>query len=305
MVVPVSAVPRIRYASGLCIIAAGVLLLSGCWGWIPEDPAAGVQAPAKPVTPPAAEAASQQQEPAADSAAAAGWYTVEAGDTLFSIAWRFRHQVRDLAAWNDLGDGSLILAGQRIRLSPPPGYSASESAATVAVASPAPRAAAGGGSSGEARPSSGSSASGAAASPRPAARSPASTSSRATGASKWGWPADGSVDASGARARPGDYGIRILGERGWNVVAADGGKVVYAGDGLKAYGLLVIVQHSPEWLSAYGHNEMILVREGDEVSAGQRIATMGMGPGNAAMLHFEIRQNGKPVEPIGLLPPRS
>ena len=304
MVVPVSAVPRIRFASGPCIIAAGVLLLSGCWGWIPEDPTPTGRAPAEPITPPAAETASPQQAPAADSAAA-GWYTVKAGDTLFSIAWRFRHQVRDLASWNDLGDGSLILAGQRIRLSPPPGYSAPESEAAVAVASPAPRPAAGGGSSGEMRPSSGSSASGAAASPRPAARRPTPASRPAAGASKWGWPADGSVDASGARARPGDYGIRILGERGRNIVAADGGKVVYAGDGLKAYGLLVIVQHSPEWLSAYGHNEMILVREGDEVSAGQSIATMGIGPGNAAMLHFEIRRNGKPVEPIGLLPPRN
>ena len=303
MVVLVSAVPRIRFASGLCIIAAGVLLLSGCWGWIPEDPTPAGQAPAEPVTPAASETAARQ-DPAPDNAASAGWYTVEAGDTLFSIAWRFRHQVRDLAAWNDLGDGSLILVGQRIRLSPPPGYSASESEAAVAVASPAPRAPAGSGSSGEARPASASSASGATASQRPAAR-PAAPSGRSASALKWGWPAAGSVDASGARARPGDFGIRILGERGRNIVAADGGKVVYAGDGLKAYGLLVIVQHSPEWLSAYGHNEMILVREGDEVSAGQSIATMGIGPGNAAMLHFEIRQNGKPVEPIGLLPPRS
>ena len=80
---------------------------------------------------------------------------------------------------------------------------------------------------------------------------------------------------------------------------------MYAGDGLKAYGLLVIVQHSPQWLSAYGHNEKILVSEGDEVRAGQAIATMGVGSGNTAMLHFEIRRNGKPVEPIGLLPQRN
>ena len=104
--------------------------------------------------------------------------------------------------------------------------------------------------------------------------------------------------------KAGDFGIRVMGQRGQDIVAADAGKVMYAGDGLKAYGLLVIVQHTPEWLSAYGHNEKILVREGDEVSAGQAIATMGTGPGNAAMLHCEPRRNGKPVEPIGLLPPR-
>ena len=112
------------------------------------------------------------------------------------------------------------------------------------------------------------------------------------------------MDVDGARARAGDYGIRILGTRGQDIMASDGGKIMYAGDGLKAYGLLVIVQHSPEWLSAYGHNERILVKEGDEVRAGQPIATMGMGPGNTAMLHFEIRRNSKPVEPVGLLPPR-
>ncbi len=95
-----------------------------------------------------------------------------------------------------------------------------------------------------------------------------------------------------------------MGRRGQEVNAAGGGTVMYAGDGLKAYGLLVIVQHSPEWLSAYGHNERILVEEGQQVRAGQPIATMGMGPGNTAMVHFEIRRDGKPVEPLALLPPR-
>ena len=80
---------------------------------------------------------------------------------------------------------------------------------------------------------------------------------------------------------------------------------MYAGDGLKAYGKLVIVRHTPQWLSAYGHNERILVKEGDEVRAGQPIAAMGIGPGNAAMLHFEIRRGGKPVEPMNLLPKRN
>ncbi len=105
--------------------------------------------------------------------------------------------------------------------------------------------------------------------------------------------------------RTGDYGVRIMGQHGQNIHAMDSGKVMYAGDGLKAYGLLVIVQHSPEWISAYGHNDSILVKEGEEVRAGQPIATMGMGPGNAAMLHFEIRRDGKPVEPMTLLPPRN
>lgn len=221
------------------------------------------------------------------------WYTVEAGDTLFSIAWRFRFQVDDLAAWNELGDGSLILVGQRIRLTPPPGYAASDGGAPAAAASPARTATAGGAAT--ARPPASSEAPAAAPSTRPGT---------AAGPHGWRWPTEGSLDVESARARAGDYGIRILGTRGQDIRAADGGKIMYAGDGLKAYGLLVIVQHSPEWLSAYGHNERILVREGDEVRAGQPIATMGMGPGNAAMLHFEIRRNGKPVEPVRLLPAR-
>ena len=221
------------------------------------------------------------------------WYTVEAGDTLFSIAWRFRFQVNDLAAWNELGDGSLILVGQRIRLTPPPGYAASDGGAPTAAASPARTATAGGAGAGA----------GSASSEAPAA-APSTRPGTAAGPDGWRWPTEGRLDVESARARAGDYGIRILGTRGQDIRAADGGKIMYAGDGLKAYGLLVIVQHSPEWLSAYGHNERILVREGDEVRAGQPIATMGMGPGNAAMLHFEIRRNGKPVEPVRLLPAR-
>ena len=213
---------------------------------------------------------------------------MESGDTLFSIAWRSRVRVTDLAAWNKLGDGSLILVGQRLSLTPPPGSAVAEQGGSAAGSATA---AVGGRS---APPKASPSSSGASSSAGPA-----------PGKGKWRWPTQGSVDAKSARVRTGDFGIRIMGERGQDIVAADGGKVMYAGDGLKAYGLLVIVQHTPQWLSAYGHNEKILVNEGDAVRAGQPIATMGVGSGNAAMLHFEIRRNGKPVEPIGLLPPRN
>lgn len=270
------------------MMAFGALLLSGCWNWIPEDPVPAGQAPAEAIPSSAAPSESPRESPAGAVAdVSLEWYTVEAGDTLFSIAWRFRLRVNELAAWNELGDGSLILVGQRIRLTPTPAYAASESGAAAAVASPAPRTAGAGTSS-----------------PQDTSAPSSLPSGPASVATRWEWPAGGSVDVKGARSRAGDYGIRILGERGQDIVAADGGKVMYAGDGLKAYGLLVIVQHSPEWLSAYGHNERILVKEGDAVRAGQPIATMGTGPGNAAMLHFEIRRNGKPVEPVRLLPAR-
>lgn len=284
-----SMVSRIRSAGRLCLMTAGVLLLSACWNWIPEDPAPAGQAPPEAIP----SAATPSESSRRSTAGANDWYTVEAGDTLFSIAWRFRHPVSDLAAWNELGDGSLILVGQRLRLTPPPGYSASGSVAAAPASSPATRGSAGGGVATDR---------GSSPQDLPAPSSP--SSQPASGATRWGWPTTGSVDVEGARARDGDYGIRILGTRGQDIMASDGGKIMYAGDGLKAYGLLVIVQHSPEWLSAYGHNERILVKEGDEVRAGQPIATMGVGPGNAAMLHFEIRRNGKPVEPVRLLPRR-
>ncbi len=304
MVVPVSVVPRNRGVGRLYLMTAGALLLSGCWNWIPEDPTPAGQAPAAAI-PSAATPSESGGESAAGAATdiASDWYTVEAGDTLFSIAWRFRVQVNELAAWNELGDGSLILVGQRIRLTPPPGYAASGPVAAAPVSSPAMRVSAGGGTARDPVSSPGGAGSGASSAPGSPATSSAA-SGPAAAASRWEWPTGGSVDVEGARARAGDYGIRILGTRGQDIMAADGGKVMYAGDGLKAYGLLVIVQHSPEWLSAYGHNERILVKEGDEVRAGQPIATMGTGPGNTAMLHFEIRRNGKPVEPVPLLPPR-
>ncbi|MCY3604186.1 MAG: peptidoglycan DD-metalloendopeptidase family protein [Gammaproteobacteria bacterium] len=298
-----SIVPRIRSAGRLCLMAAGVVLLSACWNWIPEDSAPAGQAPPEAIPSAAAPTESPRQSTAAAADGADDWYTVEAGDTLFSIAWRFRHPVSELAAWNELGDGSLILVGQRIRLTPPSGYAASGSAAAAPVSSPATRVSAD--AEPAATPGSSPGGPGARASSPQGSPAPSSPPSRpASGSTGWEWPTAGSVDVEGARARDGDYGIRILGTRGQDIMASDGGKIMYAGDGLKAYGLLVIVQHSPEWLSAYGHNERILVKEGDEVRAGQPIATMGVGPGNAAMLHFEIRRNGKPVEPVRLLPPR-
>lgn len=288
----------------LCLLTAGALLLSGCWNWIPKDPAPAGQAPAEAIPSTVVESESTGQSAASAAADdATGWYTVESGDTLFSIAWRFRQQVSDLAAWNDLGDGSLILVGQRIRLTPPSDHAAAGSVAAAPVSAPATRVSAGGGTAVDPVSSPGGAGT-RASSPRgsPARSSPGS--GPAASATGWEWPTAGRLDVQGARARDGDYGIRILGTRGQDIKASGGGKIMYAGDGLKAYGLLVIVEHSPEWLSAYGHAERILVKEGDEVRAGQPIATMGVGPGNAAMLHFEIRRNGKPVEPVGLLPPR-
>ena len=101
---------------------------------------------------------------------------------------------------------------------------------------------------------------------------------------------------------PTRKGIKIAGKLGQPVVASEGGKVVYAGSGLIGYGRLIIIKHNKRYLSAYGHNRLLLVTEGDQVTRGQRIAQMGNGDNGVPMLHFEIRQSGAPVDPLKFIP---
>lgn len=195
-------------------------------------------------------------------------HIVRSGETLYTIAWRYGKNHRDLARWNRLGDGSLIHPGQVIRLLPP---SAGSQAASGARANPTRR-------------------------PLP--------SIPAEPPPKWAWPTRGSI-AVNFGARPGSgTGILIGGKAGQAVAAAAAGRVVYSGGGLIGYGKLIIVKHNDTYLSAYGHNSSLLVKEGETVRQGQRIATMGEGPGREPRLHFEIRRNGKPVNPRQYLPAR-
>ena len=197
-------------------------------------------------------------------------HIVRSGETLFTIAFRYGKDHRDLALWNRLGDGSLIYPGQVIRLTPPPGSA-----------------------------------------PRPLARSPASTPPKrppprapAEPPPKWEWPTNGKIIAGFDNRSGSGTGIEIRGKAGQTVRAAAAGHVVYSGGGLIGYGQLIIIKHNDTYLSAYGHNASLLAKEGDRIRKGQRIATMGEGPGLEPQLHFEIRQNGKPVDPRRYLPAR-
>jgi lipoprotein NlpD len=120
----------------------------------------------------------------------------------------------------------------------------------------------------------------------------------------WSWPADGTVASRYAAGDPTRQGIDITGQAGQPVRAAADGVVVYSGSGLVGYGELIIVKHNDAWLSAYGHNRARLVNEGQRVTAGQQIAEMGHSGAASDMLHFEIRYNGKPVDPAAYLPKR-
>lgn len=257
--------------------------------------------------PPPRHAASKSRPPAkAASAPAASTYTVEKGDTLYSIAFRNQLDYHDLANWNGIGRDYRIAIGQRLRLTPPPGLelpgAGLPGSATVAAGSaPLP---ASGPSAGGRRP--------APAAPAAAASSPTSTPASAappvasdadTAIPTWLWPTDGPVvdrfDPDG-----GQKGIDIAGSVGQIVVASAPGKVVYSGTALKGYGELVIVKHNETYLSAYGYNRKRLVEEGQQVSAGQAIAELGTGPEQKAVLHFEIRDKGRPIDPVPLLPRR-
>ena len=120
----------------------------------------------------------------------------------------------------------------------------------------------------------------------------------------WQWPAEGMLASRFVAGEPTQQGIDIAGQSGQPVRAAADGVVVYSGSGLVGYGELVIVKHNDAWLSAYGHNRARLVNEGQRVKAGQQIAEMGHSGAARDMLHFEIRFNGKPVDPLSYLPKR-
>lgn len=201
------------------------------------------------------------------------YHEVTAGDTVYSIAWRYGLDQRDLAVWNDLESNGLIFPGQRLRLSPP---GADESF----------RSAAGTGSNA-----------------RPPTQS-AMASMPAQNVSGWQWPTAGSIISGYGASAKTQSGIQIGGRQRQPIVAAAGGEVVYSGSGLPGYGQLLIIKHNTDFLSAYGHNEALLVGEGDRVKSGQRIARMGVGPGKRPLLHFEIRRHGEPVNPMKYLPRR-
>ena len=270
------------------------------------------------------------RRPAADQAAATrpnrspGHYRVQRGDTLYSIAFRNGVDFRELAAWNHIEAPYTIYVGQELRVvagaarapaastpsrtiaavrAPAPARSPAPAAAPMPppfqpVASPLP-------AGGNAPPPAPAPAAVPSAPPpvRPVPALPPAVPAVA-GELAWRWPADGAVTGTYVAGDQTRQGIDIAGKAGDPVRAAADGTVVYSGNGLIGYGELIIVKHSPVFLSAYGHNRKRLVKEGDRVMAGQTIAEMGSSSANRDSLHFEIRKSGKPVNPIDYLPRR-
>jgi lipoprotein NlpD len=241
-----------------------------------------------------------EPKPAAPEPARAGFYTVKPGDTLIRIALDQGQSWRDLARWNGLDNPNLIEVGQVLRVAPP---GASDVAATRPVA---PIAAAESRPLEPARPDAKApntaSAPAAASGPQPAPQ-PVPVVPPAEGEPAWAWPAAGAVTVPFDEAR-NIKGLSIAGKPGDPVLAAADGRVMYAGSGLRGYGNMIIVKHNDTYLTAYAHNQSLLVKEDQVVKRGQQIAEMGSTDADGVKLHFEIRRKGKPVDPARLLPAR-
>ncbi|RDZ29758.1 LysM peptidoglycan-binding domain-containing protein [Lysobacter silvisoli] len=258
-----------------CIAVAAALSLAACSSTVIREPARGGSRPA-PV---------RVSTPKYGATAA-----VQRGDTLYGIAFRNGIDARDLAAWNGIAPPYTIYPGQRLKLYPGSGRgSAPRPSAPPVAGTPT-------------RPSTGTTPTvprpPVVAPPRPTPPPAAPVSSGIN----WRWPADGGLLSRYSSGDPTKQGIDIAGSSGAPVRAAADGVVVYSGSGLVGYGELIIIKHNDAWLSAYGHNRSRLVNEGQLVKGGQQIAEMGRSGAAREMLHFEVRYNGKPVDPLLYLP---
>ncbi|KAB8057253.1 peptidoglycan DD-metalloendopeptidase family protein [Janthinobacterium sp. FT14W] len=299
----------------LCSLALAALL-SGCG-------TTGVQAPVVERHPTSSSSAAASDPRDRDPA----FYTVKRGDTLLRIALEHGQNYRDLVAWNDLSNPNDIKVDQVLRVLPPNGDTGGaqtsaivmppatevKPAAPVVPKKTGPRGEKraysdatlaelrADGGTGDAKPAPAPAAAVAAA---PAAAAAAAPAASAPGDDKisWMWPSEGKVIGTFDEGK--NKGVDIAGKAGQQVVAAGAGKVMYAGSGIRGYGNLVIVKHSNSLLSAYAHNRSILVKEGQNVNKGQAIAEMGDSDADRVKLHFEIRQQGKPVDPSKFLPNR-
>lgn len=233
--------------------------------------------------------------PGAENAGKPGYYTIKPGDTLIRIGLDTGQNWRDIARWSNLDNPNAIEVGQVVRIIPPVDNAqvvtrpvASASSATATALPPASTSTATVGSATTA-----------------VVPAPAAAPARPAGPDEdvaWIWPAQGALLAGFDEQK--NKGFDIAGKAGDAVIASADGRVVYAGAGLRGYGNLIILKHNNTFLTAYAHNQTLLVKEDQAVKKGQKIAEMGSSDADRVKLHFEIRRQGKPVDPSRYLPPR-
>ena len=258
-------------------------------------PAAGSApvAPAAAVAPVTGEVA--KQLPGFENAGKPGYYSVKPGDTLIRIGLDTGQNFRDIVRWNNLENPNLIEVGQVLRIVPPTSDNplvvtrpvTSGTAMTTTAAAPV-------------RPASAASAPAVASAPVPAVAASSPPPVATEDDIAWIWPAQGKLIAGFDEVK--NKGYDIDGKVGDAIIAAGDGRVVYAGAGLRGYGNLIILKHNNTYLTAYAHNQTLLVKEDQSVKKGQKIAEMGNSDADRVKLHFEIRRQGKPVDPAKYLP---
>ena len=236
--------------------------------------------------------------PGAENGGKPGYYTVKPGDTLIRIGLENGQNWKDLVKWNNLDNPNVIEVGQVLRVAQPgvDANAASSKPVTTARIETHPLDA-----KGAAPIVSGAVASAPAVAPATVA-APTATARGSDDDLVWSWPAAGPVLAPFDDGK--SKGLSIGGKAGDPVYAAADGRVVYAGSGLRGYGNLIILKHNNTYLTAYAHNQTLLVKEDQTVKRGQKIAEMGSTDADSVKLHFEIRKQGKPIDPAKLLPPR-
>jgi lipoprotein NlpD len=244
-------------------------------------------------TPPAAAPADAVKPPlpGAENVGKPGYYTVKPGDTMIRIGLDQGQNWRDIVRWNSIENPNLIEVGQVLRVLPP--QADATALASQGVAPPKV----------ESKPlDTRAAAPAAAGASAPAVVVAPAAAAQSDDEPAWAWPSAGAVLASFEEGK--QKGLAIAGKAGDPVLAAADGRVVYAGSGLRGYGNLVIVKHNNTYLTAYAHNQALLVKEDQAVRRGQKIAEMGSSDAERVQLHFEIRRQGKPVDPARLLPTR-
>lgn len=205
-------------------------------------------------------------------------HEVKAGETLYSIAFEYGRDVRDVAAWNDINEPYTIYPDQKLRVIPIASDSRKKTKQSKSTA-------------------------------RTRRTSQSKVTAKASDAESnikpiWDWPTQGKIISTFLYRDPGRRGIDIVGAKGQPVYAAAAGEVVYRGNGLRGYGNLIILKHNESYFSAYAHTDDVVVNENEKVKLGQKLADMGDTGTDITKLHFEIRRNGKPVNPLGYLPKR-
>ena len=301
---------RSAYA-GCAVLVAAALILGGCVASRPA-PVTDRLPSTKTAVKPAPARVAPSRDPQRPE-----FYTVKQGDTLYSIALEFGLDYRELAAWNSI-DPTRIRIGQQLRLAPAQGVVTSplRTAPGAVETQPLGGTARGAASGVRTEPlgvrapysdqtyarMAGAKPEAAPIAPKPDPSAPAKPPTAAgAGDIEWSWPVSGKV--INAFNEGSNKGIGIAGKLGQPIVAAAPGRVIFSGTGIRGLGKLVVIKHNEQFLSVYAHNRELLVKEGQSVARGQKIAEMGNTDTDQVKLHFEIRRLGKPVDPAGLLPP--